>query len=266
MIGPLQPIDRTSPDFREDVDDFFLNRLPAWSAQLAAAEQNINEKSSAAQQAAEAAAQSKDAASESARLASEARDEASGHAASALAAAQAAQAAAGLPQPVPGAILRGKVGGGVEFAMASPAEFGLDKVNNTSDAEKPVSGPQAQALLAKAGGVATKLMHSYIDHGTIAAGGTVTLDADVAAVHRVQAAGALTLALANIPATGSGEMELLAGNFGGKAVTWFAANWIKADGSYATAVGNSGVVWQTTGVDRVLIMWDAGSVAVKVMR
>ncbi len=42
--------------------------------------------------------------------------------------------------------------------------------------------------------------------------------------------------------------------------------WIKPDGSYATAVGNSGVIWQTTGTDRVLVMIDNGAIYYKVMR
>lgn len=125
---------------------------------------------------------------------------------------------------------------------------------------------QAATSLAKQGGVATNLAHSYLDHGTVAAGGTLVLDANVAAVHRVQAGGALTLTLANVPAGVSGEIELIAVNFGGKTVTWPAGSWVKPDGSHAAAVGNSGVTWQTAGVDRVLVMWDSGSITYKVMR
>ena len=55
-------------------------------------------------------------------------------------------------------------------------------------------------------------------------------------------------------------------NFGGKTVAWPAGKWIKPDGSYATAVGNSGVIWQTSGTDRVLVMIDNGSIYYKVMR
>ncbi len=264
-IGPLPFLDRTAPTFRADVDKFFLSDLPVWSAQLTAVEANINAKDLSTGQAAHEASVAAGMAADSATAAAGSRVQAADHAASALAAAQAAQAGAGLPPPTPGALLQGKVGGGVEWASPSPAVFGLDKVDNTRDADKPVSTLQAAALLAKLGGVATKLGHSYVDRGTVA-GGAVELDVNSAAVHRVQAGGALTITLANVPANVSGEIELLAVNFGGKTVVWPIGSWIKPDGSYASAVGNSGVTWQTAGVDRVLIMWDAGSITYKVMR
>ncbi len=265
-IGPLPFLDRTAPTFRADVDKFFLTDLPGWSAQLTGVEANVNAKEISANQSAQAAGTAAGLAADSATAADSSRRQAADHAASALAAAQAAQAGAGLPPPTPGALLQGKAGGGVEWANPSPAAFGLENVDNTRDTDKPVSTPQAAALLAKLGGVATKLGHSYVDRGTVAGGGAVELDVNAAAVHRVQAGGALTITLANVPANVSGEIELLAVNFGGKTVVWPIGSWIKPDGSYASAVGNSGVTWQTAGVDRVLIMWDAGSITYKVMR
>ena len=123
------------------------------------------------------------------------------------------------------------------------------------------------AFVARNDGVADRFSVTYLDLGTVASGGTATVDASVATVQRVQAGGSLTITFANLP-TGSvsSDIELLCVNFGDKTVTWPAGSWIKPDGSYVTAVGNSGVIWQTTGVDRVLVMIDNGSIYYKVMR
>lgn len=169
------------------------------------------------------------------------------------AAAAAAQASAGLPALTAiGDVLMVKGTGGtpdgVEWGPADDIPAIANKLN-------------------KDNGVATRLLTPYIDHGTIAAAGTENINAALATVHRIQAAGNLTLTFSNLP-TGlfSGDIELLCVNFGGKTINWPAGNWIKADGSYAAAVGNSGVTWQVSGTDRVLVMIDNGAITYKVMR
>lgn len=125
----------------------------------------------------------------------------------------------------------------------------------------------ASAFVGRNGGVADRLSVTYADLGTVASGGTATVDASVATVQRVQAGGSLNLTFANLP-TGSisSDLELHCVNFGGKVITWPDGSWIKPDGSYAAAVGNSGVIWQTSGTDRVLVMIDNGTIYYKVMR
>lgn len=121
--------------------------------------------------------------------------------------------------------------------------------------------------LDKTGGVASKLSFTYLDQGTIAASGTVNISAVAATTHRIQAGGALTITFSDLVVGAfSSELELHCVNFGGKTITWPAGNWIKPDGSYVAAVGNSGVTWQTAGTDRVLVMIDNGAVFYKVMR
>lgn len=123
------------------------------------------------------------------------------------------------------------------------------------------------AFVARNGGVADRFSVTYLDLGTIAASGTAAVDAAVATVQRIQAGGALTITFSNLP-TGavSSDIELHCVNFGGKTITWPAGSWIKPGGSYAAAVGNSGVIWQTSGTDRVLVMIDNGAIYYKVMR
>lgn len=159
--------------------------------------------------------------------------------------AQAAGASAGVPTPTASAYLQTN-------ALGVPL-WGPAPVDNNK--------------LDKLGGIANKLGFTYLDLGTIAAGGTATIDTATATTHRVQASGALTLVFSNlITGAVSGEFELLCVNFGGKVITWPAGNWVKSDGSYAAAVSNSGVTWQTTGVDRVLVMIDNGAICYKVLR
>lgn len=215
--------------------------VPQINAAASATHQNAvaaNERAvSAAASATTAATQASNAAS-SATLAAGARD-------SAQAYAQAAGASAGVPTPAPNSYL----------------QTGADSV--------PVWGgaPTDASKLDKTNGVATKLAYTYFDQGTIAAGGTVNISALAATVHRIQAAGNLTITFSDLIAGAlSGDLELHCVDFGGKTVTWPAGNWIKPDGSYAAAVGNSGVTWQTTGTDRVLVMIDNGQITYKVMR
>ena len=125
----------------------------------------------------------------------------------------------------------------------------------------------SSAFVARDGGIADRFGVTYRDLGTIAASGTATIDAALATVHRIQAGGTLNLTFSNLPAGSvSSDIELHCVNFGGKTVTWPAGNWIKSDGSYAAAVGNSGVTWQAAGTDRVLVMIDNGQITYKVMR
>lgn len=195
-------------------------------------------KATAAGDAASTAGTAANTAAGAAIAAADARDQA-------LIYAQAAGASAGVPTPTASAYLQTNALG-VPLWGPSPAD------NNKLD---------------KLGGVATKLAYTYIDHGTIAAAGTAAISALTATVHRVQAAGNLTITFADlISGALSGDIELHCVNFGGKTVTWPAGNWVKADGSYAAAVGNSGVTWQAAGTDRVLVMIDNGSIYYKVMR
>ncbi len=177
-------------------------------------------------------------AADAANTAAAARDQA-------LTYAQAAGASAGVPTPTASSYLQTN-------ALGVPL-WGPAPVDNTK--------------LDKLGGVANKLGFTYLDRGTIAAGGTASIDAAAATVQRVQAGGALTLTFSNlISGAVSGDFELHCVNFGGKTVAWPAGNWIKPDGSYAAAVGNSGVTWQTAGTDRVIVMIDSGTIYYKVMR
>lgn len=265
-IGPLPFLDRTAPTFRTDVDRFFLTDLPAWSAQLAGVEANINAKEHSSMQYAQSAGEAAGMAWDSEHAADQHRASAALHDASAQAAAVAAQNGAGLPEVVEGAVLKGQAGGGVKFEKLSPADMGLDKVDNTSDAQKPVSVPQAAALLPKDGGVATRLGDPFKDLGDAAAGANVSIDAAVASVFRVKALGNLSLSFANVPLNVSFSMELLCVNFGGRTISWPPGKWVKTDGSQVPAVGNSGVTWQTAGEDRVMVMFDGGQITYKVMR
>ncbi len=177
-------------------------------------------------------------AADAANTAAAARDQA-------LTYAQAAGASAGVPTPTASAYLQTNALG---VPLWGPAPVDNNKLDKTN-------------------GVATKLAYTYFDQGTIAAAGTVNISALAATVHRIQAAGNLTITFSDlISGALSGDFELHCVNFGGKTVTWPAGNWIKPDGSYAAAVGNSGVTWQTTGTDRVLVMIDNGQITYKVMR
>lgn len=165
--------------------------------------------------------------------------------ANALAYAQATGTSAGIPPPV------------------AKKWFGADENANPGWYD----APQDATKLDQKGGVATALGYSYNDLGTIAAAGTAAVNVQTAAVQRIQAGGNITLTISGWAADGRSEdLELHCVNFGGKTITWPAGYWIKSDGSFATAVGNSGVTWQTAGMDRVLVMRDAGQIYYKVMR
>ena len=162
--------------------------------------------------------------------------------------AQAAGASAGVPAPSANKVLA------------------TDGSNVVAWRDVPAD-PALANKLDKSGGTATKLAYTYIDHGTIAAAGTAAISALTATVHRIQAAGNLTITFSDmISGALSGDIELHCVKFGGKTITWPAGNWIKSDGSYAAAVGNSGVTWQAAGTDRVLVMIDNGQITYKVMR
>lgn len=195
-------------------------------------------KATAAGDAASTAGTAANTAAGAAIAAADARDQA-------LIYAQAAGASAGVPTPTASAYLQTN-------ALGMPLWGPAPADNNKLD---------------KSGGVAIKLAYTYLDHGTVAAGATKAISALAATVHRVQAGGNLTLTFADlISGALSGDIELHCVNFGGKTITWPAGNWIKPDGSYATAVGNSGVTWQTAGTDRVIVMIDNGTIYYKVMR
>lgn len=108
------------------------------------------------------------------------------------------------------------------------------------------------------GGVATGPSYTHVDKGTAAAG-TVTFDYSAGDSQRLQVAGALTIALSNIPTTGRRFflfLELV--NAGSVAVTFPSINWIKPDGTfttsiaaYLTAVGRTSL--QASGTDFIMI-------------
>lgn len=129
------------------------------------------------------------------------------------------------------------------------------------------TGDPHTQYLKRVAGVVTAMGLSYIDAGTVAASGTAQINVQQASIHRVQAAGNLTIEISGWAADGRSEdVELHCVNFGGKTVVWPAGNWIRQDGSYVAAASNSGVIWQSSGVDRVLVMRDGGQLHYKVMR
>lgn len=216
-----------------------------FNGELLAVANNVKNNADEAVAAASAASGAVNAAEDAADAAALSAADAATSEANALTYAQAAGASAGVPTPTASAYLQTN-------ALGVPL-WGPAPVDNNK--------------LDKLGGIANKLGFTYLDRGTIAAGGSVSIDAAVATVQRVQAGGALTITFSNlISGAVSGDFELHCVNFGGKTVTWPAGNWIKPDGSYATAVGNSGVTWQTAGTDRVIVMIDNGTIYYKVMR
>lgn len=246
MITALPtPPSRDDPaNFSARADDF-LGALPDFATEANQLATDVNNKAVEVNQDASDAANSAATALTAANTATTAAGDAEDYRDQALAYAQAAGASAGVPIPTANAYLQtGPTS--VPFWGAAP-----------TDATK----------LDKLGGVANKLGFTYLDLGTISSGATANIDVSVATVQRLQASGTLTITFSNLLSGAvSGDFELHCVNFGGKVITWPAGNWIKPDGSYATAVGNSGVTWQTSGTDRVLVMIDNGSIYYKVMR
>lgn len=204
----------------------------------------ISERASFAGSSAQSASQSAGQASASAGQANTSKVAAAQSEANALAYAQTTGTSAGIPPPV------------------AKKWFGADENANPGWYDVP----QDATKLPKDGGVATRLGAPFKDLGDAAAGANVTFDAAVATVFRVKALGNLTLSFANVPLNVSFSMELLCVNFGGRTMSWPPGKWVKTDGSQVPAVGNSGVTWQTAGEDRVLAMFDGGSITYKVMR
>jgi hypothetical protein len=251
-VPPLTPVphfpalsERALGTYNSSAYAFGTHMADTFNGELAAVAENVKSNADEAAASAGAAAGAVNAAAGAADAAAVSAGAAAQSEATALTYAQAAGASAGVPTPTPNAYLQTTALG---VPMWGPAPTDNTKLN-------------------KLGGVADNLGFTYLDLGTIAAGGTATINTATATTHRVQAGGALTLVFSNlISGAVSGEFELLCVNFGGKVITWPAGNWIKSDGSYAAAVGNSGVTWQTSGVDRVLVMIDNGAICYKVMR
>ena len=174
-VTPLPALDRTAATFKTDTDTFFGTLLPTFSVE-------VNQLASAADSSAIAANASKvaAAASEAAALVSKnaaktsetnskasetnagtyysaalssknaaaiSATNAANSAATALAQANRAQAAADGIASGPVTSVNGKTG----TVTISKAEMGLGSVDNTADANKPVSTPQAAAIEAAAG-------------------------------------------------------------------------------------------------------------------
>lgn len=177
----------------------------------------------------------------------QAASDAAAQAAIAVAAAQAALAGAGIPAPSPNRV------------------YATD--GSSAPAWRDLSAMTAlQAKADKDGAVVTRMSTNRQPY-TPAAGATQALDVSLAGEFQVTAAGALTLTFSNVPAGNvSFVLTLDCVNFGGKVISWPAGNWIKADGSYATAVGNAGVTWQTAGTDTVLVWFKNGVPHYKVLR
>lgn len=240
--------ERAAGTYNSSAYAFGTHMADTFNAELDAVADNVLHNATEAEASAAAALVSQGAADGHAGDAAGAAAAASTSASNALTYAQAAGASAGVPAPSANKVLATD-GSNVVAWRNVPAD------------------PTLANKLDKSGGTATKLAYTYLDHGTIAAAGTVNISAIAATVHRVQAAGNLTLTFADLIAGAlSGDIELHCVNFGGNTVTWPAGNWIKSDGSYAAAVGNSGVTWQTTGTDRVLVMIDNDAIYYKVMR
>lgn len=240
--------ERAAGTYNSSAYAFGTHMADTFNGELLAVAENVRSNAAVAESATGAAASAAADAQSAANAAALSATAADSSEAAALAYAQAAGASAGVPTPTPNKVLSTDASGVVAWRDAP-------------------SDPTVANKLDKSGGVATKLAYTYLDHGTIAAGGTVNISALTATVHRVQAAGNLTITFADmITGSLSGDIELHCVNFGGKTVTWPAGNWVKNDGSYAAAVGNSGVTWQAAGTDRVLVMIDNGAITYKVMR
>lgn len=237
-----QPTD-AKPVFNTKAFAFF-GWFDTFTTQMNAAIAWISGRATSAETSATNAANSATAAATSASSASASKDSAAASETAALAYAQAAGASAGIPTPE------------------------ANKVLGTDGSAQPawVDVPEDASKLDKLGGVATALGFTYLDKGTIAAAGTAALNVTDASIQRVQAAGNLTLTIAGWTDGHSEDLEIHCVNFGGKTITWPAGNWMKSDGSLTPAVGNSGITWQTTGTDRVIVMRDAGQIVYKVMR
>lgn len=126
------------------------------------------------------------------------------------------------------------------------------------------------AMLAKAnrdGAVVTRMSTNRQVH-TPAAGATLALDVAAAGEHVITAVGTLTLSFANVPPGNvSFVLTLDCTNFGNKLINWPPGTiFIKADGSFATSVGNAGVTWQATGTDFVIAWFKNGVPYCKVVR
>lgn len=251
MSDPILDAPPPAPQPTDSVSVFntkafaFFGWFETFTTQMNAAIAWISGKSGAAEASALAAANSATAAATSATAANASKVSAAASETAAQAYAQAAGAAAGVPPPLAETVFQADADGNVYWGPLAPDASKLDKIN----------------------GLATALGFTYLDKGTIAAGGTAAISVTQASVQRVQAAGNLTLTIADWATDGRSEdLELHCVNFGGKTITWPAGNWMKSDGSLVPAVGNSGVVWQTTGTDRVIVMRDADQLVYKVMR
>ena len=113
------------------------------------------------------------------------------------------------------------------------------------------SGSAVTVAVTGGGGGASTVM---VDKGTVTSG-TVTFTVSDSAYQRLQVGGALTVATAGWPTTGTyGEVLIELVNGGAFAITWpVAINWIRADGTTSTSFTANGVTLQTAGTDFVLL-------------
>ena len=88
-----------------------------------------------------------------------------------------------------------------------------------------------------------------VDKGTVTSG-TVTFTVSSSGYQRLQVGGALIIATAGWPTTGTyGELMLELVNGASAAITWPTINWIKGDGTVTTTFGANGASLQVTGTD-----------------
>ena len=101
------------------------------------------------------------------------------------------------------------------------------------------------------GGGASTVM---VDKGTVTTG-TVTFTVSASSYQRLQVGGALTIATAGWPTTGTyGELILELVNGASFAVSWPATiNWIKPDGTVTTSFSTNGYTLQAAGTDFVTL-------------
>lgn len=88
-----------------------------------------------------------------------------------------------------------------------------------------------------------------VDKGTVTSG-TVTFTVSSSGYQRLQVGGALIIATAGWPTTGTyGELMLELVNGASAAITWPTINWIRGDGTVTTTFGANGASLQVTGTD-----------------
>ena len=106
----------------------------------------------------------------------------------------------------------------------------------------------------------TTLNPSVIDKGSVTSG-TVTFTVSAGRKQKLTVGGALTIATAGWPTTGSyGEVEIELINGAAFAVTLPTVNWLVGDGTTSTTFADTGITFSASG-SNTLVLWsdDAGT-------